>query len=170
MANDGQVLITDRHDMDRGQERVDNPAKVFLRRYIWLRKRRDTILEEIRDHYSSATSCAVRLKPIPISGGGGAYDRMAEDVCRIVDTKDRLERWAYRLDCQAREIEDVIEQLSDERCRTVLVYRYLNGYTWDKIAERMSYDRSQVIVWHGRALAEVNKIISPAEKPDEIRR
>ena len=92
------VLMRDRNDMDRGQERVENPAKRFLQRYIWLRKQRDAIQEEIREHYDNVTRCTVRLNPIKVSGSGGVYDRMAEDICVIVDTKARLERVCYRLD------------------------------------------------------------------------
>ena len=83
----GAVFAPDRAT---AQPRQDNPAKRYLRRYIGLRKYRDALRDELREHYSTATACTVRLKPIAVSGGKGAYDRMAEDVCQIVDTKARL--------------------------------------------------------------------------------
>ena len=157
-------LMRDRHDMDRGQERVENPAKRFLQRYIWLRKQRDAIQEEIREHYDSVTRCTVRMNPIKVSGSGGAYDRMAEDICVIVDTKARLERVCYRLDCQMAEIMDAINALSDERYKSVLLYRYVRGMSWEDIMERMGYEKTQTLVMHGRALLEMNENMKRADE------
>ena len=63
----------------------ENQAKELLRGYIPMRKRRDALAQEIEDHYSRAYSCTVRLNPYRSSGGGAAYDRMAEDICRAED-------------------------------------------------------------------------------------
>lgn len=153
-------LMRDRHDMDRGQERVENPAKRFLQRYIWLRKQRDAIQEEIREHYDNVTRCTVRLNPIKVSGSGGAYDRMAEDICVIVDTKARLERVCYRLDCQMAEIMDAINALSDERYKSVVIYRYIQGLSWSDITGLMGYEIAYVYRLHGKALLEINGKIS----------
>lgn len=153
-------LMRDRHDMDRGQERVENPAKRFLQRYIWLRKQRDAIQEEIREHYDNVTRCTVRLNPIKVSGSGGAYDRMAEDICIIVDTKARLERVCYRLDCQMAEIMDAINALSDERYKSVVIYRYIQGLSWSDITGLMGYEIAYVYRLHGKALLEINEKLS----------
>ena len=153
-------LMRDRHDMDRGQERVENPAKRFLQRYIWLRKQRDAIQEEIREHYDSVTRCTVRLNPIKVSGSGGAYDRMAEDICVIVDTKARLERVCYRLDCQMAEIMDAINALSDERYKSVVIYRYIQGLSWSEITGLMGYEIAYFYRLHGKALLEINEKLS----------
>lgn len=153
-------LMRDRHDMDRGQARVENPAKRFLQRYIWLRKQRDAIQEEIREHYDSVTRCTVRLNPIKVSGSGGAYDRMAEDICVIVDTKARLERVCYRLDCQMAEIMDAINALSDERYKSVVIYRYIQGLSWSEITGLMGYEIAYVYRLHGKALLEINEKLS----------
>lgn len=153
-------LMRDRHDMDRGQERVENPAKRFLQRYIWLRKQRDAIQEEIREHYDNVTRCTVRLNPIKVSGSGGAYDRMAEDICVIVDTKARLERVCYRLDCQIAEIMDAINALSDERYKSVVIYRYIQGLSWSDITGLMDYEIAYVYRLHGKALLEINEKLS----------
>lgn len=153
-------LMRDRHDMDRGQERVENPAKRFLQRYIWLRKQRDAIQEEIREHYDNVTRCTVRLNPIKVSGSGGAYDRMAEDICVIVDTKARLERVCYRLDCQMAEIMDAINALSDERYKSVVIYRYIQGLSWSEITGLMGYEIAYVYRLHGKALLEINEKLS----------
>lgn len=143
-------------------DRVENPAKKFLQRYIWLRKRRDALCAEIREHYASATRCTVQLSPIR-TGGAGAYDHMAEEICRIVDTRDRLNDCVCRLDEQLREILSAIDSVSDERYKTVLQLRYINGYSWQRIENAMNYEATQVFVLHGRALLEINDWLERAE-------
>jgi DNA-directed RNA polymerase specialized sigma24 family protein len=149
------------HALDRAtaQPRQDNPAKRYLRRYIGLRKYRDALRDELREHYSTATACTVRLKPIAVSGGKGAYDRMAEDVCQIVDTKARLERAICSLDQQLSDILTLLDGLSDQRYRDVLAYRYIRGMTWEQVARETGYEIAQIYRLHGRALIEVNRAL-----------
>lgn len=140
-------------------DRVENPAKQFLQRYIWLRKRRDALCEEIRNHYANATRCTVQLNPIR-TGGTGAYDHMAEEISVMVDTRQRLEDWEYRLDQQMQQIEHAVEQLTDERHKTVIVLRYMSGYTWEKIAQEMHYDVRHIVRLHGAALRKITEYLN----------
>ena len=152
----GAVFAPDRAT---ARPRQDNPAKRYLRRYIGLRKYRDALRDELREHYSTATACTVRLKPIAVSGGKGAYDRMAEDVCQIVDTKARLERAICSLDQQLSDILTLLDGLSDQRYRDVLAYRYIRGMTWEQVARETGYEIAQIYRLHGRALIEVNRAL-----------
>lgn len=45
-----------------------------------------------------------------------------------------------------------IEGMKDSREKTVLTYRYIRGYPWEKIAETMRYDISWVFRVHERAV------------------
>jgi RNA polymerase sigma factor (sigma-70 family) len=53
------------------------------------------------------------------------------------------------------EIENAIRALTDERYRTVLSMRYLDGRSWGYIAEHMGYDLRWVYRLHGRALKKI---------------
>lgn len=53
------------------------------------------------------------------------------------------------------EIMDVIEKVEDPLCREVLELYYLDGLTWEKVAERMGYSVRNVQILHGKALREV---------------
>jgi DNA-directed RNA polymerase specialized sigma24 family protein len=140
----------------RGLVHYDNPAKRFLRGYRALLVRRDSLLREIERRRESATGTTVRLKEINVQGGG-ASDRMAEDVARIVDDEaslgDALQEIAKRL----REILQAIESVPDEMQKTVLTLRYIEGLDWLPIAERIGYEISNTYIIHGRALVEINK-------------
>ena len=85
---------------------------------------------------------------------------MAEDICVIVDTKARLERVCYRLDCQMAEIMDAINALSDERYKSVVIYRYIQGLSWSEITGLMGYEIAYVYRLHGKALLEINEKLS----------
>ena len=135
----------------------ENPAKELVRGYIPMRKRRDALAQEIEDHYSRAYSCTVRLNPYRSSVGGAAYDRMAEDICRAADAKQQLAAKIAELNAAMQRVLGLIDIPTDERQKTVLTLRYVNGLSWLDIQDRMGYERTQTLVLHGRALAAINR-------------
>ena len=54
-----------------------------------------------------------------------------------------------------REVESVIDAVGDAQYRDVLKFRYLNGWTWRKVAERMRFSKDWVCHLHERALRAV---------------
>lgn len=45
-----------------------------------------------------------------------------------------------------------LDQMADQTEREVLRFRYVDGMTWEQIAERMTYSRRNITRIHGRAL------------------
>ena len=144
--------------------RPENPAKVFLRQYRALCIRADGLSRAIDEAKERAMSTAVRLKPIMVQGGGGAYDRMAEDVCRAADASESLYKELIKAQGKIREILDVIAAVPDEMQKAVLTLRYIEGLDWITISQRISYEERQTFVIHGRALLVVNEILKSAGK------
>lgn len=134
----------------------DNPAKRFLRGYRAMMIRRESLLREIERRRESATGTTVRLKEIMVTGGG-AYDRMAEDVARIVDAEEALTAEIAEIDKRLAEILDAIRSVSDEMQKTVLTLRYVEGLDWIQIQEKICYERTQTLVLHGKALVHINR-------------
>lgn len=62
--------------------------------------------------------------------------------------------------CSAgQEIFNAIQRVKDSQCRVLLIQRYINSQTWERIAEDMEYTD----VWvrtglHSRALNEISKV------------
>lgn len=50
------------------------------------------------------------------------------------------------------ELYDKIEDLEDEQEKRLLKYRYIRGYTWDVIADKIGYSVRQVFNIHQKAL------------------
>jgi len=137
--------------------RPENPAKTYLRRYRALVIQRDSLQRSIEAAYDRAYSCTQRLKPIRVTGGGGAYDRMAEDVARISDETEQLKAAKERAENALSQIMEAIQAVPDEMQRTVLVLRYVEGLEWHKVAVQINYTEAGVYVLHGRALRNVMK-------------
>lgn len=50
------------------------------------------------------------------------------------------------------EIRDQIEKLPTKEQKDIMIYRYIRGYTWEKIAEKMHYSIRWIHRQHGKAL------------------
>lgn len=50
---------------------------------------------------------------------------------------------------------DKIEALEDERGKRLLKYRYIRGYQWEQIADKMVYSSRQVFNIHKKVLQEL---------------
>lgn len=64
---------------------------------------------------------------------------------KIANLKKELERLKV-------EILQVIEKMENEDYKNVLIMRYLNSLTWEKIAERLYCSSSTVKRWHNNAV------------------
>lgn len=88
-------------------------------------------------------------------GGSNGEDKLQAAVEKIV-------RWQNRLTLQLaervrlrEEIEAAIGTVEDERLRLLLRYRYIDGWTWERIAVELNYAYRNVTRLHGRALDEI---------------
>lgn len=110
---------------------------------------------------------ATRITPIlredGASGGGGAPDRLADAVARIVDLKAEINRDIDRLVDKKRDIAAKLGKLTDRRYYAVLFRRYLLFETFEKISCEMNYSWRHVCSLHGQALEAFQKVLD-AEK------
>lgn len=79
---------------------------------------------------------------------------------------DELGELAFQIEqavktCKAvkAEVMGAIRQVKSGTCRELLVRRYIDGETWEKIAVTMNYSWRQVHRLHGRALIEVTEVL-----------
>ena len=142
-----------------------NPVKDWLSRYRFLMKRRDALQRAIDDARERSLSCTVRLKPIHVTGGSGAYDRMAEDTALIVDAEAQLIQVMEEADRELSEILAAIGSLQSEAQKTVLIMRYIACMDWTDIQAEMHYERTQTYIIHGRALNNIKKYL---EREDHL--
>ena len=144
-------------------KKAENPAKVFLRRYVSLCGRVDALQRAIDDAMSRAFSTNVTLKDVRVISSPAEHDPMASDVCNAVDACELLYEYKARAEIVLREILEAVESLPDETQKELLTMRYIVGCGFPEIMNKMHYEKSQVFVIHGRALVQINKYLQAKE-------
>lgn len=126
-------------------------AKEYLQQARGMRVRIEA-LEERREYYHDlATKRTARYRDDP-GGGTRRVGSVEEYACKIVDLEQTM---SAQIDEYARllaEIECVIDAVPDQRYRDLLRYRYLNGWSWNRIAWKMHYQVDSLFRMHTNAL------------------
>ena len=146
-----------------GLMRQRNDANVeYLRRALVLDMQIDAGFERIQQLRALAerrTAVYGREK----AGGSGAVDGRMDVVARIVDAERELDAQIDRMLALKAEIQETISRVGDERMRVLLELRYLNGHTWEDVAEEMHYTTRNIYNLHAAALKAVAPLIAEAE-------
>ena len=146
-------------------KKPDNPAKTFLRQYVSLKGRIDSLQRAIDESMSRAFSTSVTLKDIKVLSSPAENDPMARDVCNAVDACEYLYESKKNAEVALRKILEAIDSLTDEQQKFLLTMRYVEGADFGRISVAMHYEKTQIFVIHGRALVEINKwLIKQNEK------
>lgn len=132
-------------------------AKEYLSRYRRLSAYLDCKIEEV----GQLRELATRLSPTAMfDRNGKVSDKVGRTAAKIVDLEAEIEEQINEIIHVRAEIVQTIEQVEDERLKTLLTMRYINGYKWERIAFDMQYSFSNVTYYlHPQALREVEKII-----------
>ena len=85
-------------------------------------------------------------------GGTGGHASFADGAIRVVDAEGALNITILRLDVCITERLAAIEQLTDERQKLVLTYRYINGWGWEEIMQVLRLAERPTFYLHGKAL------------------
>ena len=128
-------------------------AKEFLRRARSVDRRVDEAQERVER--LRARLEAGRMSHITGQPRGGASD--------WTETADRLIELERRVNSRTRELVrwklaamDAIDLVEEARLRELLELYYLDGYTWEQVAETMRLDLRWVYRLHGRALMRIH--------------
>lgn len=130
--------------------------KEYLRQLQRRDARINALIERQRHYYDLATRITPGYRQ---DGGGGsslsASSRVADCAAKIADLEREIDRRIDEYVDLTREIEAAIDRIPDGRYRDVLRFRYVNGWTWEKIADEMGYDLRWVHRLHGHALEKI---------------
>ena len=133
-------------------------TKQYLQQYLWYaqeQKRLESRIAAVREEMEGIRSIIVSDMP---KGGG----RDNEKLEKLIDLKQDLINEYHEQIKQGHivmtNIETALHRRSDERFRTLLSLRYLDGHSWEYIAEYMKYNKRHIFKMHGWALQEFEKI------------
>ena len=139
--------------------RTVNPTIKYLSRALLMDLQIDEKFERIQQMRALAERRTAAYGHAA-GGGGGAPDRRADVVARIVDAERELDAEINRMLDAKAEIALAIERVPDARMRLLLEMRYLNGYKWEYIAQKLEMSAQWTYTLHGRALEHVKKILA----------
>lgn len=128
-------------------------AKEYLGQYRSAMKE----IERRREEIAQLEALAEYASPRSDRGGSGVSDRVGRLAAKLADERAALQREIEGLMELREEIKAVIGGVSDPTFRQLLMLRYINGFTFERIAEEMYYTYKWVFVLHGRALAAVEQ-------------
>jgi hypothetical protein len=109
-------------------------------------------IRQMRDFTTRATS---QIKSDPVRGGNSKGFAAISDC--IVDFEREIIDDLQKLYTVQSDIQASINQVSDVRYRTLLELYYLNGYTWEEVANEIGYAIRQTYRLHGEALQSFKK-------------
>lgn len=134
---------------------TSNQGKIkYLKRYVLLDKEIDRKLEEVARLRAKLTRVTEVYSTEP-RGGGSIYGKTEEILAKIVDLEKEIDADIDRLVAIRDGIKTIIEAVEDDRERLLLQYRYLDGWTFEKIAVEMNYSWRQIHRLHSRALSNL---------------
>lgn len=100
----------------------------------------------------------------PKTGGervqtGGDKDPM-KAVDRLVTLEAEINAEIDRYTELRVKTREMISQMTNDRYKAILIEYYLNGKTWEQVAESLNIERRWLFRLHGRALQQFEKILN----------
>lgn len=110
------------------------------------------------DKIAMLRSQAERMTPAySLAPGGHPSANMADAVEMIVCIQDKMRIHIRKMHDAQIMAEAMIDSLPDFRQRSAMQYRYINFYSWNRVARKMNYSVQQVWKLHGQALDYLSK-------------
>ena len=139
-------------------------AKEFLRMARGVDRRIDRATERVER--LRARLEAGRLNQLTGMPRGGNSD-WTETADKLIEL-EKIVNARVREMCKVKRLAmEAIEAVEEMRYREVLELYYLDGFTWDTVAQQMGYDVRHVTRLHGKALQKVKvpkEIVEAEEK------
>lgn len=133
----------------------------YLSQYLELNSDINADLEEI----ARLRALAAKVSPSErLSDGGNISDRVGRTVAKIVDLENRINEEIDRFVDLRGEIAALINRVPNVKQRQVLRYKYINGWTEERIAEEMNITDRWVRELHKKALKNFEEFLLIPEK------
>ncbi len=132
---------------------TNSAKKDFLSRYENNEREIKRLEEDMACWKSRAERVTASYSLAPGYSGDG--DRIQTAVENIVEVQAMLYDRLIDAAELRRGIQSAIDTVEDERLRTLLEYRYIDGHKWESIAEALNVDFRHTLRLHCRALDQI---------------
>lgn len=128
--------------------------KEYLSQIRFRNAKINSLRERAARYRDMATRCTAKYGAMP-GGGGGNGSKIADAVEKIMQLEAEMAAQIDEYTELTSEIEAVINNVPDTRYREILRMRYLNEWSWVRIATEMELSVDWVKHAHGYALLQV---------------
>ena len=90
-------------------------------------------------------------------GGSGSHDKIANVIARLEALRASYVNKLDELLTLWVAIEEAVEQLNFEEQQVISLY-YMNGYTWDEVAEYVGVTRRRVLYLYEKAVKSLSNL------------
>ena len=139
-------------------------AKEYLLGIALLDAKIDARVSEIEDLKDRLLNITPTLSPDKGGGAGGAHDKMAGTMARIVDLQQQINADIDGFVDKKNVALKMLDGMKNPVHMTILHRRYFLHQSFERIASDMNYSWRWVCKLHGRALQEYEKVMQDANR------
>lgn len=126
----------------------------YLKKFMILDKEIKRKIEEISD-WRGRLERITALYSDETKGGGSIYDHKESLMAKIIDLENEVNADIYKLVDIRNAIVQAIESVENDKERLLLEYRYLDGKTFEAIADEMNYNWRWIHRIHKRSIEKI---------------
>lgn len=114
-----------------------------------------SLTEQIEHYRDLATKCTQALSATPATSSF-KQSKIETYAAAIADLQKELQREIKEYADTVKDVTKSIELVDKKEWADMLTYRYVNGWTWERIANAMNCDLRTIYRWHGYALLQIS--------------
>lgn len=127
-------------------------TKKELSQLYYLNKEIKQQRQRLKELEAAATSCTVRITGMPSGAADG--DKISRYAAEIADLKGLIECNIQKCWYELNRLNRYIATIDDSLIRQILILRYINGHSWQQIANVLGGNTADSIrMTHNRFLA-----------------
>ena len=116
----------------------------------------NSVIDSLLDEAETLRRLATKSKSVLNLGGADKSSRIEFYVEKILELEAQIIAEIQNLVDAKTQTISAISKVKDNELRALLLYRYVNGYTWEKVAEKLHYSYAHVVKsLHPKALEAV---------------
>jgi len=129
---------------------TNKEKKEYLGRYKPLDEQVNQLLLEKQEILALGTKVTPTYSDIPHKSNIG--DKTSTTIEKLEEHEQKINQKIDEFIAVKSDIERAIHTVQDDTLRLLMRYRYINGWTWERIAVEMHYTYQWVCQLHGKAL------------------
>lgn len=130
--------------------------KQELKDYIYNKRWIEEKLLDIKERRTLLENISGTISDMP-KGTPKVVDRKAEELSKIIDDTNELEKYIKQLKIKQLNIESKIDRV-DQPYRNILYFRYIRGYNLTEVSNEIEEEYDYTRKLHGIALIKYSKL------------